>query len=83
MRYSSLVLVAILPGCALFKAPPVVRTVPPVEWVQDCPMPTGTITTNADLARALNEARASIRTCNIDKKALREWAEGEPDVRPH
>jgi len=64
-----------LSGC--FATPgPVVREKPPANLLADCPMPTVYLTHNGGLAQGIGRLRDSIKNCNDDKKALREWAEG-------
>jgi hypothetical protein len=76
MRCISLVLAPLLlSGC--FATVPVTkaaRDLPPLEWLEDCPIPAGAVLTNGDLARQRNDAVASLKQCNIDKAALREWS---------
>lgn len=83
MRYSNLLLLLTLPLAGCLTVPKTVRELPPVEWLQDCPLPTGTIQLNADLARQRDEAVSSLKKCNIDKASLREWAEGKTDAGSH
>ncbi len=42
----------------------------------DCPETPVSIHTNADLAGAYKAARTDLKLCNVDKAALRLWAEG-------
>ena len=72
---SQLVLVALLgllSGCAS----PIkyVRELPPVELLADCPEVVEQTKTNGGLAATILDYRASLSTCNIDKRSLREWA---------
>lgn len=68
--------IAFLPGCALVpeKAPNKARI--PAELLPDCVIPPLVFDTNADLATFAGAALASLRECNVDKAALREWDSG-------
>jgi len=75
---TSLCLLALLSGCAT--APPVTliqREKPPAHLLLDCPLPAQEFRTNADLLAHILALRGSLRGCNDDKAALREWAESE------
>lgn len=68
-----LMLVALLvTSCAT--ATPGLRLLPPVELLQDCSEPPYRTGTNGQLAEALVSFRDSLRACNRDKAALRDWA---------
>jgi hypothetical protein len=69
------VLVAALTGCAA--VPTVTRDLPPAFLMEDCPEPEATVSTNAELAAWILSLRHSLRKCNNDKAALRDWAEQE------
>lgn len=64
--------VAFLTACT---APQIVRELPPPELLRDCPAPLVDITTNGGLALGLLSYHDALARCNIDKKALRDWAE--------
>lgn len=51
------------------------KVLPPVELLQDCPESSIAIRTNGDLAKAVPILRQDLRVCNLDKQALRRWAE--------
>lgn len=63
-----------LVGCATV-APQVVKLLPPAELLADCKDIPDKPTTNGALAKQRDDLKASIKECNADKKALREWAE--------
>jgi hypothetical protein len=49
---------------------------PPWHLLQDCPDPaTAVPATNGELVRQRRLLKLSLRECNDDKKALREWYE--------
>jgi hypothetical protein len=48
---------------------------PPVELLADCPHVVEAYQTNGQLAQTILAYRDSLVKCNIDKQALREWAE--------
>lgn len=54
---------------------PILRETPPPHLLADCPVPTSPLRTNADLARWALELREALGLCNLDKRALREWAD--------
>ena len=62
-----------LTGCSTVQ---IVRELPPVELLSDCPEVIEQIKTNGGLASTILEYRAAIAKCNIDKQSLREWAKG-------
>jgi hypothetical protein len=70
---NALVLLA-LAGCAS-KLPREQKILPPVELIQDCPMPAKTVATNRQLAEYTQALYWALRGCNDDKAALREWSE--------
>lgn len=70
---TSLCLLALLTGCA--SAPQLTALAPPQTLLQDCPHPDLPVATNGDLLRLLRAYEAVVEACNIDKRALREWAE--------
>ena len=70
---TSLCLLALLTGCA--SAPQLTALAPPQALLQDCPHPDLPVATNGDLLRLLRGYEAALDACNIDKRALREWAE--------
>lgn len=69
---TSLCLLALLTGCA--SAPQLTALAPPQPLLQDCPHPDLPVATNGDLLRLLRAYEATVEACNIDKRALREWA---------
>lgn len=56
--------------------PPPVKLLPPVELLQDCPVPHLIGRTNRFLAEGYEARGTALEACNADKKALREWANG-------
>jgi hypothetical protein len=54
---------------------PASRVLPPVELLRDCPHPAGSAATNSSLAEWLLSYRDALRLCNIEKQALRDWAQ--------
>lgn len=48
---------------------------PPWALLEDCPVPQARLQTNADLIPHIRALRQSLRSCNDDKRSLREWAE--------
>ena len=52
-----------------------VKVLPPVELLQDCTESNIDIRTNGGLAKAVPILRQDIKVCNLDKQALRKWAE--------
>ena len=64
--------VALLTGCA---TPQIVRELPPPELLRECPAPAVDLRTNGGLALGLLSYHDALKRCNIDKKALRDWAE--------
>ena len=70
---SSLLAVLALAGCAT-RAPSLAPALPPVDLMQDCPAPVIDKTTNGGLARGVQALKGALKDCNLDKKALREWA---------
>jgi hypothetical protein len=52
---------------------------PPVQYLQDCPEPELLLIqgqlTNGNLAQGYLDMRHSLRQCNLDKAALREWSD--------
>ena len=63
---------SLLVGCS--STPEYARELPPVELLADCVSPSVDIRTNGGLAKGVQDLRAAIATCNIDKQALRLWA---------
>lgn len=53
----------------------VVRVTPPSELLADCPAPVGNAKTNEDVADWLLAYKGALRTCNVDKQALRDWVQ--------
>lgn len=65
-------LLGLLVGCS---APlKTIRLLPPNELVQDCIAPEVVAGTNKDLANSIILLGDALELCNIDKKALRDWA---------
>lgn len=60
-----------LTGCSTTQ---IVRELPPVELLADCPYVVEAYQTNGQLAQTILAYRDSLVKCNIDKQALREWA---------
>lgn len=54
------------------QSPPVVIT-PPADLVQDCAEPAGSVGTNQEVSVYLLDLRDSLRGCNAQLGALREW----------
>lgn len=52
-----------------------IKVLPPVELLQDCPESSIDVRTNGGLAAAVPILRSDLAKCNIDKAALRAWAE--------
>jgi len=73
MRFSSLLLVICLPGCAVHP-PTVVKLTPPPSLMAPCIGPAWRPITNGELARYALELRSVLAACDDDKTALREWA---------
>lgn len=66
----------LLPACASKPtAREVVRDLPPVELMRDCPVPEVDVMTNGALASTLLRYIDALEQCNIDKESLRKWAE--------
>jgi hypothetical protein len=51
------------------------KELPPLELIRDCPHPELQVRVNSDLAEGILAYRDSLSKCNIDKQALREWAD--------
>lgn len=64
-------LILLLTGCSTVQ---IVRELPPVELLADCPYVVEAYQTNGQLAQTILAYRDSLVKCNIDKQALREWA---------
>ena len=64
---------ALLTGCATRVE--VVRELPPPELLRECPAPPVDLRTSGGLALGLLSYHDALARCNIDKKALRDWAE--------
>lgn len=56
--------------------PQTIKLLPPVELLQDCPVPQLIGRTNRFLAEGYEARGAALEACNADKAALREWANG-------
>ena len=56
-------------------APEVVRILPPAELQQDCPRPAVDMSNNGALLQSLLSCNAQIVKCNLDRAALRTWAD--------
>jgi hypothetical protein len=68
----------LLSGCATTKTLTVtVKEYPPEYLTQDCPAPASIAKKNGELVKDIAALRGAIRTCNVDKAALREWAKKE------
>lgn len=68
-------------GCGTTKTLTVtVREVPPEYLIQDCLIPASVAKKNGELVKDIANLKGAIRTCNVDKAALREWA--TPDKAP-
>jgi len=48
---------------------------PPWALMEDCFVPQARLSTNGDLVPHIRALRSALRSCNDDKKALRDWAE--------
>ena len=57
--------------------PPPRPFLPPAVYLQDVPEPQMRGRTNGDLANWALELREALRQSNGDKKALREWVDGQ------
>ena len=78
MILTTLILVLIsLAGCASAPIVTTVREQPPVELIQDCPQPLLDVATNGGLARSIQALKGALSLCNLDKQALRKWAESK------
>ena len=64
---------AALTGCAI-NPPKVIKLLPPVDLMQDCGKSDVFIAKNKDLAKAYQLRDADLDRCNLDKRALRSWA---------
>lgn len=54
-----------------------VKVQPPEELLAECPVPgVPNPLLNGQLAELLLATRSSLESCNLDKKALREWSNG-------
>lgn len=68
-----LCLTALVSGCATKGTS---QILPPSSLLQDCPRPEPrSIQRNADLLQLILDQDAALASCNIDKHALRQWAE--------
>lgn len=50
--------------------------------MEDCPEPKPRLVTNEDLTNGYLDMRGALRRCNVDKKALRAWAESATAENP-
>lgn len=65
----------LLSGCKSLPVALGAPVAPPAQFMQDCPEPTAPKPlTNAGLAQYALDTRDSLRGCNADKAALREWS---------
>lgn len=64
-----------LSGCGSTPALKERAVAPPAQLMQDCVIPARDIQKNSDLVYALMDARDTVALCNIEKAALRKWAE--------
>ncbi|WP_371824089.1 Rz1-like lysis system protein LysC [Hahella sp. HN01] len=65
-------------GCArtrLITQTQTIKQFPPEVLMQPCDIPAFSGSTNADLVVYIERLIASLRMCNADKSALREWAQ--------
>jgi len=69
---ASLVVLVLMVGCGGTMQ---VKVLPPVELLQDCTESNIDIRTNGGLAKAVLTLRQDLKVCNLDKAALRRWAE--------
>jgi hypothetical protein len=68
----------LLTGCGTTKTLTVtVKEYPPEYLTQDCPIPVSQARKNGELVKDIADLRTAIRTCNVDKAALREWSAKE------
>ena len=67
-------LYAILAAAALAGCATGAHRYPPDSLLQDCLRPKVDVSTNAGLAEGVLDYDEALRLCNLDKKALREWA---------
>lgn len=70
------VVLLLLSGCSFLKVPVKQAPIlPPQELLADCPEVVEQIRTNGELVGTILAYRASLSTCTIDKRNLREWVE--------
>lgn len=68
--------IALVSAGACATGAPVARiSTPPVELMADCPEPSSSANTNGELVTRFVDMRGALRACNVDKRALRRWAE--------
>ena len=76
---TSLCLLVLLTGCASTERIVVERDKPPAPLLAHCPEPEARlIERNSDLLLSIQDWKHALRNCNIDKEALRIWADQEP-----
>jgi hypothetical protein len=63
-----------LSGC--FATTQVAQQPVPAEFLGECRALERDIKTNGDLAKALQDHKAALAACNLDKAAIRQWSEG-------
>ena len=65
----------LLSGCKSLPVPVEAPVAPPAQYMQDCSEPEqATPFTNGALAQYALDLRTTLRGCNADKAALREWS---------
>lgn len=70
MRALALLIPVLLAGCVT--AP--VKLTPPSELLEDCRAGSLSFKTNEEVSLSAAKLAAALKLCNLDKKALREWA---------
>ena len=71
---SGAVLALLLTGCATQTQKVLVRELPPPELLRECLHPSIDVETNADLANGIMAYSDALELCNVDKRALQDWA---------
>lgn len=75
MRLGASILALLLGGCSTIPAPST-PTHPPIDAIQECPLPEADLSSNGALANTYKLTRQALVECNIDKAILREWDAG-------
>lgn len=76
MSFRKVILASVLlfSGCATVQY---VRELPPAELLEDCVKPAYSKATNLGLAQGIVAYDGAMDLCNLDKKALRAWADSK------